>query len=199
MPEIDELESALREDPLNTQKLYDLAMAYLDLQRNSEAVDILDRLVAERRRDGHAFYARGVALLSMSSYRKAGCDFLRTLVLDPAFLPAYKHLGFIQLTLGKEEAAMKTLKKALELDPDCADLYCVLGDVYLDIGEPDKAKEAFEKAFELEPQNAEPHCKLAMYHLSKGDMKGLRREYEILKDLDSDMAEQIGSLFFENI
>lgn len=195
--EIERFEAELRESPDDFRKQYDLALCYLQHERNSQALELLDRMLDNGRRDAQAYYARAVAYLSMNNYRKAGCDFLRTIALDPDFLEAYKHLGFIQLTLGREEAALKTLKNALEKDPAHSGLYCVLGDVYLDIGEPDKAKDAFEKAFELAPEDAEPHCKLAMYYVSKGDMKGLKREYDILKDLDAVMAEQIGTLFFQ--
>ncbi len=197
MNEIDRLEAELGQDPEDFSKQYDLALCYLQSERNSQALELLDRMLARRGRDPQAYYARAVAYLSMNDYRKAGCDFLRTIALDPDFLEAYKHLGFIQLTLGKEEAAMKTLKSAIARDPSHAGLYCVLGDVYLDNGETDKAREAFEKALELDPLDAEPHCKLAMYYVSRGDMKGLKKEYEILKDLDALMAEQIATLFFQ--
>lgn len=197
MNEIEKLEEALREHPGDPAKQYDLALCYLQHERNSQALELLDRMLRERRRDSRAFYARAVVYLSMNDYRKAGCDFLRTIALDHDFLEAYKHLGFIQLTLGKEEAALKTLKTALEKNPEDAGLYCVLGDVYLDTGESEKAKEAFEKAYELDPQGAEPHCKLAMYYVSKGDMKGLKKEYDILRELDPSMAAQIETLFFQ--
>ena len=194
--EIEQLEVLLQQDPENADKLYALALLYIDQEQNTEALELLDRCIRLRRRDSAALYARAVTNLSMSNYRKAGCDLLKTIVLDPGFLDAYKHLGFVQFTLGKEESALKTLNKALKIDPGCAGIYCVMGDAYLDLGETEKAKEAFDKALDLEPDNAEPHCKIAMYYLSRGDMKGLKREYEILKSLDAVLAEQIGRLFF---
>ena len=194
--EREQLETALQQEQDNPDKLYEKALLLIDQQENTEALELLDRYISIKRRDSAALYARAVTNLSMSNYRKAGCDLLKTIVLDPGFMQAYKHLGFVQFTLGKEESALKTLKKALEIDPRYAGIYCVLGDAYLDLGEVDKAKEAFEKALELEPDHAEPHCKIAMYYLSRGDMKGLKKEYEILKTLDAAIAEQIGSLFF---
>jgi Tfp pilus assembly protein PilF len=192
----EQLELELQQEPDNAVKQYALALLYIDLQRNTEAIELLDRCVKVLRRDPEVLYARAVTYISMGGYRKAACDLLKTIVLDRGFMPAYKHLGFVQFTLGKEDAALKTLKKALEIDPDYAEIYCVLGDAYLDLGEFDQAKEAFEKALDLEPDNAEPHSKIAMYYLARGDMKGLKREYELLKTLDATLAEQIGSLFF---
>jgi tetratricopeptide (TPR) repeat protein len=194
--ESEQLEDMLRHSPDDTEKLLELALLHIARQHHSAALELLDRCIALCPRNAAALYARAVANLSMNQYRKAGNDFLRVIVLDPCHVDAYRHLGFIQHTLGKEEAAMKTIGKALAIDPDCAGLYCVLGDVHLDLSEFDKAKAAFERALELAPDHAEPHCKIAMYYLSRGDMKGLKREYELLKSLDASMAEQIGSLFF---
>ena len=194
--EREQLEFSLQQDPDNPLKQYALALNHIDHHRNTEALELLDRCIKARRRDPEVLYARAVTNISMGSYRKAACDLMKTIVLDPSCLQAYKHLGFVQFTLGKEDEALKTLKKALDIDPEYAEIYCVLGDAYLDLGEFDHAREAFEKALDLEPDNAEPHSKIAMYYLSRGDMKGLKREYEILKTLDAALAEQIGSLFF---
>jgi len=188
--------AAIGQNPDKPDQQYEMALIYIQQQRNIEALEQLDRCIQSKRRDAPAFYARAVTYLSLGNYRKAGLDLLRTIVLDPGCIQAYKHLGFVQFTLGKEDAALKTLRKALEIDPGYADIYCVLGDAYLDLGEFDKAREAFERALELDPDNPEPHSKIAMYYLSRGDMKGLKKEYEILKTLDADLAGQIGSLFF---
>ena len=194
-----QLEAALQQEPDNTDHLYKLALIYIEEQENIEALELLDRCITFKRRDSAALYARAVTNLAMSNFRKAGCDLLKTIVLDPGCLQAYKHLGFVQFTLGKEEMALKTLKKGLEIDPEYTGIYCVLGDAYLDLGEVDQAKEAFEKAIQIEPDNPEAHCKMAMYYLARGDMKGLKREYELLKTFDAALAEQIGTLFFNRI
>lgn len=184
------------QDASNPRALYELALVHMHEQRNSEALELLNRLLELNRRDVDVLYARAVTHLSMSNFRKAGCDLLKTIAFDPGFLEAYKHLGFVQLTLGKEEEALKTLQKALDIDPGYAGVYGVIGDTWLDLGEYEKAKEAFESALRLEPDSAEAHYKIAMYYLSRGDMAGLKKEYEILKTLDAEMAEQIGSLYF---
>ncbi|NTV03028.1 MAG: tetratricopeptide repeat protein [Chlorobiaceae bacterium] len=173
---------------------YRQALDFIDAGEIRKALGILDTLAGSASRDARIRYARGVALLANGEYRKAGTDLAFAVALDSSFLPAYRHLGFVLLTMGKELAAIRVLKAAIALDRGFIDAWCVLGDVYLDLGEADKALEAFETALELEPGNPEPHCKLAMYHLSRGDMRGLRREYEVLRELDPCMAGQIAEL-----
>ncbi len=198
--EREQQEAALPQDndnPLNPPSHYEQALCCIEEQRYSEALELLNRCIETKRYDPPALYARAVTNISIGAYRKAACDLMKTIVLDPGFQQAWKNLGFVQFMLGKEEAALKTLHKGIAIDPDYAEIYCVLGDAYLDLGEFDKAKEAFEKALHLEPDNPEPHSKIAMYYLARGDMKGLKREYELLKTLDASLAEQIGTLFFD--
>ena len=181
-------------EPMESSPDYQKALDLIGDGRIPEALEILDLLAGPASRDASIRYARAVALLSNGEYRKAGTDLAFAVVLDRSFLPAYRHLGFVLLTMGKELAAIKVLKAAIAIDRSFVDAWCVLGDVYLDLGEADKALDAFDTALALEPGNPEPHCKLAMYHLSRGDMRGLRREYEALRELDPCMADQIAEL-----
>ncbi len=160
----------------------------------AEAGAVLDRLAGGACRDARVRYARAVVSLSVGEYRKAGTDLAFAIALDPTFLPAYRHYGFVLLTMGREAAAVSVLRRAVGIDPGYVDAWCVLGDVYMDLCEPEHAREALETASGLEPENPEVHCKLAMFYLSRGDMGGLRREYELLRALDHEMADQVGAL-----
>lgn len=173
---------------------YRLALECIGEGEYPKALQLLDNLAGPASRDARIRYARAVAYLSTGEYRKAGTDLVFAVALDRSFLPAYRHLGFVLLTMGKELAAIRVLKSAIELDPAYADAWCVLGDVYLDLGEADKALDAFERALELDPRNPEPHCKLAMYYVARGDMRGLREEYEVLCELEPAVAAQIADL-----
>jgi tetratricopeptide (TPR) repeat protein len=190
----EKFDSAVAEDFEEPEGQYRLALDFIDNGEYEKALTILDPLAGPASRDSRIRYARAVANLSIGEYRKAGTDLLFTVVLDRTFLPAYRHLGYVFLTVGREESAVKVLEAALRLDPDFVDALCVLGDVHMDLGENEKALGAFNKALALQPDNPEPHCKLAMYYLSRGDMAGLRAEFEVLKELDPSVAEQIAEL-----
>jgi len=176
------------------EEQYREALEHIEAGKYHQAIELLNVLAGPASRDARIRYARAVALLSTGLYRQAGTDLVFTVVLDREFLPAYRHLGYVLLSMGKEEAAIKVLQKALALDPNFVDAWGVLADVYMDLGENEKAFEALDKALELEPRNTEVHCKLAMYYLSRGDIKGLRSEYELLKEMEPDVAAQIAEL-----
>jgi tetratricopeptide (TPR) repeat protein len=173
---------------------YREALDCIESHEYVRAIAILDTLAGTASRDPRIRYARAVALLSTGQYRSAGTDLAFTVVLDRSFLPAYRHLGYVLLSMAREEQAIRVLEMALDLDPAFADAWCVLADVYMDLGENEKALAAIDRALELRPDDAEPHCKLAMYHLSRGDMKGLQAEYEVLREMEPSVAAQIAEL-----
>ncbi len=193
----DKCETVLLQETTNGRNEYEEALTLLEKQRTSEAIELLNRCIVAMPRDPVMLYARAVTHIATADYRKAACDLLKSIAIDRTQLHAWKQLGFVQFMLGKEDAALKTLKQALEIDPNYAPVYTVLGDIYIDRAQFSEAKEAFEKALELDPDQVEPHSKLAMYYVARGDMKGLKREYEILKTLDASLAEQIRTLFFD--
>lgn len=176
------------------ERQYRQALDCIEKQEYGQAISILDELAGAACRDAKVRYARAVALLSNGEYRRAGTDLVFTVALDRSQLQAYRHLGFVLLTMGKEESAIEVLEEALRLDPRFVEAWCMLADVHMDLGEHDKALDALDKAHELQPGNAEVHCKLAMYYMSRGDMRGLRAEYEVLRELEPDVAAQIAEL-----
>ncbi|NTW46719.1 MAG: tetratricopeptide repeat protein [Chlorobaculum sp.] len=184
----------INEMELERERQYRQALDCIDRQEYGKAISMFDELAGPACRDPKVRYARAVALLSNGEYRRAGTDLVFTVALDPAQLEAYRHLGFVLLTMGKEESAIEVLEEALSRDPRFVEAWCLLADVHMDLGEHDKALEALDKAHELQPGNAEVHCKLAMYYMSRGDMRGLRAEYEVLREIEPEVAAQIADL-----
>ncbi|WP_245153438.1 tetratricopeptide repeat protein [Chlorobaculum sp. 24CR] len=187
-------EEKLPETLPEREREYRQALDCIEQQEFGQAISILDELAGAASRDAKLRYARAVALLSNGEYRRAGTDLAFTVALDRSNLEAYRHLGFVLLTMGKEEAAIKVLEEALRRDPCFVEAWCVLADVHMDLGEHEKALDALDKAHELQPRNVEVHCKLAMYYMSRGDMRGLRAEYEVLREIEPDVAAQIAEL-----
>ncbi|NTU53606.1 MAG: tetratricopeptide repeat protein [Chlorobiaceae bacterium] len=189
-----ELSCMPTDDMIIRERQYRLALELIEKGEFVQALAVLDELAGPACRDARIRYARAVAYLSAGQYRSAGTDLAFSIALDRSFLPAYRHLGYVLLSMAKEAGAIRILKLALELDPGFVDAWCILADVYMDLGENDNALAALDKALLLQFDNPEVHCKLAMYHLSRGDMNGLRAEYELLREMEPAVAAQIAEL-----
>ena len=77
------------------------------------------------------------------------------------------------------------------MSPTSAQGYLGLGITYNILGFNDKAMEALKKAVLINPRFAQAHHALALCYLRNGDRASALEEYKILRDLDSDLADQL--------
>ena len=74
MQEIRMLEEAVKRDPCDVEKQYELALAYMDNERYSQATGVFDSLIKSDGKHVNALYSRGVAHMATGNYRQAGQD-----------------------------------------------------------------------------------------------------------------------------
>ena len=138
-----------------------LALAQLDLDKNSEALATLDRA---RQRFPQSFeleFYSGLAFSRQKAYAEAFRHFLAAEVIaqatDPQLLREgfYFQLGSTCERSGDRAQAEKYFEKCLVLAPDFAEALNYLGYMWAERGEKlDKARELIEKAVKVEPKNA---------------------------------------------
>ena len=105
------------DDKDNTLLLYNLAMAYSDLNILEHAVPMLYRLTELDPKNTNALVALGVALLHEGRTSEAA-EFLRAAVAqEPENLWAHRNLGVCYLRTGQIDEASVCLRRAFELDP----------------------------------------------------------------------------------
>jgi len=62
-------------------------------------------------------------------------------------------IGYTLLFSGKEQDAIKILKRNAEEYPKSSNAYDSLGEAYAKLGQKERAMESYEKALELDPKN----------------------------------------------
>jgi len=80
-------------------------------------------------------------------------EFRRALELNPNFVEAHFHYGWVHHLFGRNEEAMAELKKAVELDPLTAEYTANVGWLCWNLGQLDEAMVWARKALELEPNS----------------------------------------------
>ena len=77
------------------------------------------------------------------------------------------------------------------MNPTFAQGYLGLGITYDILGFNDKAMKALKRAVLIDPRFAQAHHALALCYLRNGDRASALAEYEILRGLDSNLADQL--------
>lgn len=93
--------------------------------------------------------------------------------------------------MGKFQEAIGALQEALRISPGDPVANNYLGQTYQSMERHQEAVEAFKQAITLKPNFAEAHFNLGVLYLELGSQTQARQEYLILKQLESELAEEL--------
>ena len=154
-------EKALAEDSLiDVELLRDAAESALSLNKNHQALNILNRIQSVAPFKPYLWQNKAIALSKLQQPEEALSN--AKLVLESYEKALTTNAGDIKLWLGKGEflallnryeKALTAYDKALSLDPDSEIAWLGISKVFLGMEEYKNALEAVEKALEIEPQS----------------------------------------------
>jgi tetratricopeptide (TPR) repeat protein len=154
-------ETAMKLNPEFEPIYYDLAGAKISLNKNEEAVSILEKARSKFKLNFVLEYYSGLAKSALHKYAEAVSHFTSAELIaksgDANRLNAqfYFQLGASHERAGNIADSVKAFRKALELKPGFADALNYVGYMWAERGENlDEAHSMIKKAVELEPDNA---------------------------------------------
>jgi tetratricopeptide (TPR) repeat protein len=107
--------------------------------------------------------------------------FKKAIQLNGKYIPAYKHLGLVLVTLQRKSEAEEIYKQALKISDSNSELWTAYGYCLIDLGRDKQASQAFQRSITL---NTDPVSVIsarlgvsALLH-RQGDETGAQREYE---------------------
>ncbi len=115
---IEHLTLVLQEAPNDTKALWELAMAYTNLDRNHAALAVLKRLSGLISSSGELCTAIGCVLIRLARFQEAKVYLLRAYAADHDNALILRNLGHAYQGLGEVCSAEQALLAAHELDPD---------------------------------------------------------------------------------
>lgn len=145
---------AMALEPENMEFQYHLAVTYVRLKKNDEALEIFESLIKKDPKNYFKTYFDIAALYSTQGlYQKA----LDTLNLaekaDPNSARVYLEKGYVYKNLKEYDQAIKSFNRAKEIDPKQSQLvYYMIGAVDLEREEFENADLMFKKAIKIAPK-----------------------------------------------
>lgn len=162
------------------------------LQGDNYAVANIDFLLYMLQRDEHHFhYATGTIAASHGKFKRARDEFEKALFIDPTDYESLNSLNNIKdlnagkikfryavqlfiglnyLRNGKQEEAIRELKKAIEIDPKYARAYSSIGSAFFISRWPQEAIAYYNKAIEVNPKYFMPYYNLGVVYQSLGQL-----------------------------
>jgi Flp pilus assembly protein TadD len=133
----------------------------------------------------------GLAYGNLGRVSQAIEDFSQAIKIKPDYSEAHYNLGLAYFSLGRGTEAIEAYKQAIRLKPDYTLAYSNLGVAYSGQGRWPEAIETFKQAINIKPDSAEAHANLGYAYLAISDKNSATAEYNILKSLNSEMANKL--------
>lgn len=125
--------------------------------RDAEALEALNRAIAQRADYEGALMNASLLLQKMGRLEDARGSYRRVIALAPDSAAAHNNLGNVLHTLGRSAEAEVCFRRSLELAPDAAVAHSNLGNALRDLGRFAEAEASCRQALALDPQLPEAH------------------------------------------
>jgi tetratricopeptide (TPR) repeat protein len=136
---------------------------------------------------GRKYYVAG-------EYDKAIDAFKEEISKNPSSVDAYFNLGLAYGKTGQLENEIATYEEAIRLKPNRPELHLNLGSAHNDIGNKQKAIDVLKEAIRLKPEYIKAHYIICKIYTEIADRENAIKEYEILKNMDSNVAEEFAPI-----
>jgi tetratricopeptide (TPR) repeat protein len=164
------VEQAIKLQPDDAQILNEKFWVLLDLNRDQEALDIINQVIHLSPRA--VFYvSRGLTYHDLKRYEEALAEYDQAIALDPNFVNAYNNRGLVYRDLKRYEEALAEYNQAIALDPNFVNAYNNRGNVYRDQKRYEEALAEYNQAIALDPN-------FVYAYLGRGDVFNIQKRYE---------------------
>jgi tetratricopeptide (TPR) repeat protein len=142
--------------------------------------------------DNHVAYNNlGLVYNDLGRYPEAIENFRQAVKIKPYYVSAYFSLGFSYGNLGRYTEAIDAFKRAIEIRPNYAEANHNLGVTLGKLNRHTEAIDAFKRAIKIKPDYVLAHYNLGFAYLAIGDKDSAMAEFNILKSLNSEMANNL--------
>jgi len=150
---IDLLNQAILEESTSPELYFFRGIAWMQIQRNDEAIDDLTKAIDLRPDYFRAWQNRGLAWSFKKKYSKAIGDLNQAIELRSNHVSTYRHLGNALLQVKDYDQAIEVFNKVIQLEPEAYDHYHNRGSAWRKKGEYQKAIADYNRAIALRPNH----------------------------------------------
>ncbi|MED5330187.1 MAG: tetratricopeptide repeat protein [Planctomycetota bacterium] len=163
-----------------------IATNALTERRPADALEPLDRLLAQNPADVTALYLRGVSYLHLGELDGAELDLRRAVALDPTDEAGQVLLARVLHQQGETTLALEHFEVFLQDSEGSGWSYASFGHLCLDAGRWKDAYSAFKTAVEKDPEESSAHRGLAIIFSEAGQPERAAQAYRQILSLDPD-------------
>ena len=186
---IGEFKAAMDSDASFIEAYINLGDTYRQLNRHTEAMDVLNRAMQIDEKNPKAHFVMGRTLLAMDNLEGAVSQLEMAVKYDDATPLHHYYLGLAYYELKRYADAANALKSEVELNLEYAPAHYLLGKVMFESKKWQEAIKSFENAINLDKQNPEYHFWMGKLHTTSGREKSAIEYLDAAISLKPDFAD----------
>jgi tetratricopeptide (TPR) repeat protein len=149
------------------------------------ALDVMERLMADRRDDPDALFAYAFLAMQAGKTAEAKTALTRAMALAPQNSDiAMAYLGVLQQE-GDKQAALRWLEDVLRKQPDEFEIRLVYARLLAESKQYDKARAEFDRLAKAQPDNPDVEFALGLIHVQRNELDKARPIFERLVEKES--------------
>jgi tetratricopeptide (TPR) repeat protein len=127
----------------------------LKADKNLEALELFDAILAEDESDVSAWNSRGVALRRLGRYEEAIASYNRAISIKPNYPEVWNNRGISLDNLGRYEEAIASYDRAISIKPDYHEAWYNRGISLDNLGRYEEAIASYDRAISIKPDDHE--------------------------------------------
>lgn len=155
-------------DPTNEEALYKICFWADFTKRESESIELHQKLIDEHPYNLLAWFNLGAAYQSLKLYEQAIDAYLYAIAIDEKFDYAYRNLADAYMRLRNYRDAIEALEQVIELSAPESVIYEAIGHCYEKLKNPVQARFHYRKAAHLNSQDSLIYYKIARTYMEEG-------------------------------
>ena len=175
-----------------------LGGAFYELGKYSESVGAFEKAVGWLKENEIIFNDLGKAYYQLNDHQAALAAFEKALKLKPDFPDVLNNYGVTLIKLKRYKEAVVKFQAAIKQQPEFAEAHNNLGIAYSGLGKKKQALQSYLETVRLNPDWSYGQYNLAKGYLVEGKREEARHCLEILKKLDTELAEKFHKEFYQN-
>ncbi len=191
------LDDVIKSDPRLPLPRYYAAQSLKKLNRLPEAIQMYRNLISLVPNFDRAYTELAYAYFDSKRYDDAVAVFRQAINRKPNDATNYNGMAVVSIILGKPKLAVEWLERAIKISPNYSTAHYNLGLSYYDLGKYKNAITAFKQSLRIDPKYEKAHYNLGLSYLKNGDKAGATAEYNVLRGLNSPLADQLLKVMYK--